>query len=149
MQSFLLPMQRRDINSADGHSKNLRPKNSGKVVVLIAEDEALIRNVARLVLESDGYFVLTADDGHEALEISQTFPGTIDVLLSDIIMPRIDGLELREQILATRPETKIILMSGQVDGPTGDVPFLRKPFTADLLRTSVRQLLTPVASTEV
>ena len=115
MQSFLLPMQRRDMNAADGHSKDLRPTNSGQVAVLIAEDEVLIRNVARLVLESDGYLVLTASDGEEALEISHRSPSTIDILLSDIIMPGIDGLELREHIIATRPETKILpnVWSGQ------------------------------------
>ena len=71
----------------------------------------LILNIVRIVLESEGYFVLAANDGEEALNISRQYPGTIHALLSDVNMPNADGFQLREQILFERPGTKVLLMS--------------------------------------
>src|ERR1700687_2217614 len=94
------------------NTENLRPVHADQTVVLIAEDEVLIRNFARIALEKEGYFVLSACDGEEALIISRAYAGLIHMLLSDIKMPGMDGLELREQILVERPGIKIMLMSG-------------------------------------
>jgi CheY-like chemotaxis protein len=110
-------------------------------VILLADDEVLIRNVARKVLQSAGYFVMAASDGEEALNISRQYPGTIHALLSDVNMPNLDGLELREQILFERPETKVMLMSGQVESPAQSIPFLRKPFRSSVLKERINQLL--------
>jgi len=123
------------------HSKHLRPSNSEQTVILLADDEVLIRNVARKVLQSAGYFVLAANDGEEALNISRQYPGTIHALLSDVNMPNLDGLELREQILFERPETKVMLMSGQAESPAKSIPFLRKPFGSSVLKERIHQLL--------
>jgi CheY-like chemotaxis protein len=87
--------------------EHLRLSNSDQTVILPADDEVLIRNVARITLQSAGYFVLAANDGEEALNISRQYPGTIHALLSDVNMPNLDGLELREQILFERPGTKV------------------------------------------
>ena len=121
--------------------EHLRLSNSDQTVILLADDEALIRNVARKVLQSDGYFVLAANDGEEALNISRQYPGTIHALLSDVNMPNLDGLELREQILFERPGTKVLLMSGQVESPAESIPFLRKPFGSSVLKERIHQLL--------
>jgi DNA-binding NtrC family response regulator len=125
---------------------NLAPKSPDETVILIAEDEAGVRNIVRIILESAGYFVLTGDDGEEALLISRKFPRTIHALLSDVKMPKMDGWALRDAILQERPDIKVLLMSGQVDGPAEDIPFLQKPFAPGQLIQRMRQLLSVAAS---
>jgi CheY-like chemotaxis protein len=73
------------------------PAEPSQTVILIAEDDVIIRNFVRVVLEKQGYFVLTACDGEEALALSRQYPGNIDALLSDVVMPKMDGLILREE----------------------------------------------------
>jgi DNA-binding NtrC family response regulator len=126
--------------------EHLRLSNSDQTVILLAEDELLIRNVAQIVLESEGYFVLSANDGEEALNLSRQYPGTIHALLSDVNMPHTNGLQLQEQILYERPGTKVLLMSGQVASPADSIPFLRKPFGPAILKERIRQLLDSAAS---
>jgi CheY-like chemotaxis protein len=109
-------------------------------VVLIAEDNAIICKCVRIALEATGMFVLTAGDGRQALELSRKFSGTIDALVSDVVMPHLDGLGLRKQILRERPAIKVLLMSGSV-GPVDGSPFLPKPFTMEEVKQKVRQLL--------
>jgi CheY-like chemotaxis protein len=137
-------------NACEMHTVNdpehLRPANPDQTVLLIAEDEVIIRNIARIVLEGEGYFILAAGDGAEALEISRKFPGPIHALLSDVRMPNKDGLQLREEILIERPGIKVLLMSGHVDAPVGDIPFLPKPFTPTVLKEQIRHLLEPTAN---
>jgi two-component system, cell cycle sensor histidine kinase and response regulator CckA len=88
-----------------------------------------------------GYFVLTACDGEEALEVSRQFTGTIHLLLSDVIMPNIDGVALREQILVERPDIDVVFMSGMVEALPGGVRLLRKPFQMAVLWHCIRELL--------
>jgi CheY-like chemotaxis protein len=128
--------------------ENLRPSNPNQTVILIAEDEVVVRNVARIVLESEGYFVLCAGDGEEALKISRQYPATIHALLSDVQMPHFDGLQLRKQILIERPEIKVILMSGHIEPPADDVLFLQKPFGPAVLKKSIRQLFDIAATAQ-
>jgi CheY-like chemotaxis protein len=124
--------------------QNLLSSRPDQTVVLIAEDEVTVQNVARIVLEKSGYFVLTASDGEEALTISRAYPGNIDVLLSDIKMPKMDGLELRQRILDDRPDIKIVLMSGQIEDPlVAGVAFLHKPFRPPVLRERIQQIVGP------
>jgi DNA-binding NtrC family response regulator len=120
--------------------EHLRPLYADQTVVLVAEDDVMVRNIARIVLESEGYFILSADHGEEALYISDKFPGTIHLLLSDVRMPVMDGLELKERIGSRRPEMKIILMSGQTPSLV-EVPFLQKPFGPDTLKKKVRSVI--------
>jgi two-component system, cell cycle sensor histidine kinase and response regulator CckA len=79
--------------------EHLRPPLQDQTVILVVDDEVMIRNAVRLVLEGKGYFILTAHDGEEALHLSRKFPGTIHGVLSDVKMPIMDGVELRERIL--------------------------------------------------
>ena len=122
--------------------EHLRPARPDQTVILVVDDEVMIRNVARITLEADGYFILTAHDGEEALHISRSFPGTIHAVLSDVKMPKMDGLELREWILKERPGVAILLMSGYADAtlPAG-AAFLAKPFDPAALKDRIRQLL--------
>jgi CheY-like chemotaxis protein len=121
--------------------ENLGPFSTDQVVVLVAEDEVLVRNIARIVLESEGYLTLTASDGLQALELARKFSGTIHALLTDVKMPNMDGLQLREKILNERPGIKVLVMSGQIESLSEDIPFVRKPFGPTVLKQRMRQLL--------
>ena len=121
-------------------AQNLRPERPDQCVVLIADDEVIVRNYVRRVLESDGYFTLTADNGEEALLISVQYSGPIHVLLSDVRMPIVNGLELREKIVLHRPQIRIILMSGESPAQL-DVAFLRKPFGPKELKEKIQHIL--------
>src|SRR5258708_5069765 len=89
---------------------------SAKIVILLAEDEHLVRNLVRTILINEGYAVLDANDGEHALEISRGFPGSIHMLLTDVKMPKMNGLELSQQIARERPGIKVLIMSGKTSG---------------------------------
>ncbi len=114
-------------------------------VILVAEDEVIVRNVVCLLLQREGYQVLSAADGKEALELARQYQGTIDLLLSDIKMPRMDGISLAEQVIGERPGIRVLLMSGKVSAEIRQknirLPFLRKPFVSSVFRDKVRDVL--------
>jgi CheY-like chemotaxis protein len=115
-------------------------------VILLAEDDAMVRNLVRLMLSKEGYAVLTASDGQEALEICGKFKDPIHLLLTDKTMPRVNGLDLAEQVLKRRPEIKVMIMSGEtvdtiLNENTPDA-FLPKPFMPPTLIRCVERLLT-------
>ena len=126
--------------------QHLLPPTSDQAVVLVVDDEVVVVNVARIALERAGYFVLTAENGKEALEISRHFPATIHAVVSDIQMPHMDGLELREQILTERPGVKMLLISGRETPNVDGCPFLPKPFNISTLIERVRQLIASSAA---
>ncbi|HEY7388424.1 MAG TPA: response regulator [Bryobacteraceae bacterium] len=117
----------------------------GQPVILVAEDEVLVRNFVCLQLQRDGYQVLAAADGVEALQVARAYTGTIHMLLTDVVMPRMDGLALASQMLEERPGTRILVMSGRVviegQEQTIDLPFIKKPFLAKALRDKVKEVL--------
>jgi CheY-like chemotaxis protein len=88
------------------NAEHLRPSDPNQTVILVAEDEVLVRNFVRIVLESEGYFVLSANDGEEALYISPQYPGTIHALLSDVKIPNTDGLQLGSKSFSSGPERR-------------------------------------------
>ena len=102
-------------------------------VILCAEDDMQLQVLICKLLENDGFTVITAGNGEFALEASRSHPGPVDLLLTDIEMPRMNGLELSGKIRVERPGIKILVMSGamqtnehvSIDG----LPFLSKPFT--------------------
>ena len=113
-------------------------------VVLIAEDEVMIRNTARHILQEDGYEILFAADGGEALKISRNHSGNIDLLLTDVEMPNLDGISVFRQIVRERPDIRLLLMSGSTSARL-EIPdslcFLPKPFDPPGLRSKVREAL--------
>jgi two-component system cell cycle sensor histidine kinase/response regulator CckA len=119
---------------------NLQPTDPDQIVILIAEDDVILQDITRLALESAGYFVMTADNGEDALDIARKYSGPIHMLLSDIEMPKVNGLELKKLIQSDRPSTVVVLMSGK-SPETTDRPFIQKPFTPERLRTTVSALL--------
>jgi CheY-like chemotaxis protein len=114
-------------------------------VVLVAEDDALVRDLINTVLLRAGYSVLLASDGQEALEVSRSYSGHIDLLLSDVVMPRMNGLKLAVNIRAERPAIRSLLMSGklgtEIIRQSREVDFLRKPFLPEELRQKLREIL--------
>jgi CheY-like chemotaxis protein len=80
--------------------------------VLVVEDESALRDTTREMLERNGYDVLTARDGEAALELSRGHPGVIDVLLTDVVMPKMQGTELADALRAQRPGVAVVYMTG-------------------------------------
>jgi two-component system, cell cycle sensor histidine kinase and response regulator CckA len=116
-----------------------------ETVILLVEDEALVRNLVQLMLRNEGYAVLSAKDGQEALELSEAFKDPIHLLLTDVRMPRLDGVMLKELIRAQRPDVRVIVMSGETANTiavenTPDA-FLRKPFIPPTLLKCVQRVL--------
>src|SRR4051812_37069596 len=107
--------------------ENLSSSNPDQIVILVADDEVAVRNLVRIMLQAEGFFILAAANGEEALEISRKYHGIIHALISNVKMPEMDGLELRERILTERPGIKVLLMSGEIECPVEGIPFLRKP----------------------
>jgi CheY-like chemotaxis protein len=114
--------------------------------ILVVDDEAQVRTLARDILLGAGYRVLEAEDGEQALRVAEDHPGVIHVLLTDIMMPGINGKELADRFLVARSDAKAIFMSGRVAEVISDagvlIPadaFLAKPFTAERLLNKVRE----------
>jgi DNA-binding NtrC family response regulator len=118
---------------------------SSQFVILLAEDDRLVRSAVRAMLTTAGYAVLDATDGEHALEVSREYDGSIHVLLTDMKMPRMDGLQLSNLIAQERPGIKVLVMSGKTSGElllvSRSVDFLRKPFLPKTLWDSLNSLL--------
>ncbi|MHB8940358.1 MAG: hybrid sensor histidine kinase/response regulator [Desulfobacteria bacterium] len=120
----------------------------GTETLLLAEDEEVVRGLAREILSGNGYKVLEAGNGREALLLSEAHRGEIHLLLTDVAMPKMSGRELTERIRLQRPDLRILYMSGYTDdvilrqGVIEDgIPFLQKPFTPEALARKVREVL--------
>jgi len=126
-----------------------RPRDSTSAeTVLIVEDEPLVRGLAERALKGRGYTVLTAGDGDVALEVARSWGRHIDLLVTDVIMPRTGGRLVAEQLSAARPGLKVLFISGHVDDPrvreaieSRGAAFLPKPFTPNDLADAVRRVL--------
>ena len=122
--------------------------HSERIVALIVDDEPLVCHLAAEILRRIGCFTLLAYDGQQALEASRSHPGPIDLLLSDVKMPKLSGPELCHQVKRDRPEIFCLLMSGDISGMNigEELPFIPKPFTPSALRLKVQELLSSVDS---
>jgi PAS domain S-box-containing protein len=121
---------------------------TGTETILLVEDEQSVRMVARRVLERRGYTVLAPESPDEAVSICEIHAGTIDLLLTDVVMPGVDGAQLAARLSALRPGLKILYMSGYTDGSIASYQvlehsssFVQKPFSSEVLLRSVRALL--------
>ncbi len=121
--------------------------SAGETILLVEDDDAL-RRLAQLTLEELGYRVLVASDGVDALEIEEDHDGPIDLLLSDVVMPALGGIELARILKQTRPELKVILVSGYPargeqsdDLEPDEFPLLHKPVALEALAEAVRESL--------
>ena len=126
-----------------------RPQvRGGAETVLLVEDETLVRQLTREILRRNGYRVLEACDGIEAMATLRDHPGVIHLLLTDVVMPRMSGYELVELARPLRPDMRILYVSGYSEEAiarqgqlTEGVELLSKPFTPGVLTTRIRQLL--------
>jgi PAS domain S-box-containing protein len=120
---------------------------SGTETVLLVEDEAALRDLAKRALEAAGYTVLACPDGRAAIEASRTFSGPIHLVVTDLVMPRMNGRELAAMLKQDRPRLKVLFMSGYSDSTLAGLSLdgleelLDKPFVGDDLARKVREML--------
>jgi two-component system cell cycle sensor histidine kinase/response regulator CckA len=121
----------------------------GGETVLVVEDEEEVRRLIRTILESYGYHVLEAENGAEALRLGEEHPSEIHLLLTDVILPGINGKTLYEHLRVLVPKLKVLFMSGYPENVISrrgvleyDVAYLPKPFSPESLAVKVRDVLT-------
>lgn len=121
---------------------------SGTETLLLVEDNVSIRTMSQLILTQNGYTVLQAGDGPEALQLARSHAGRIELLVTDVVMPGMSGSQLADQLTQTRPDTRVLYLSGYTDETVhrhgllnSGLSFLQKPFTPSVLLHKVRQLL--------
>jgi two-component system, cell cycle sensor histidine kinase and response regulator CckA len=116
----------------------------GDETILLVEDEELLRHVILDMLGQLGYRVLGAKSGKEALALAAEYPGKIDVLVTDVLMPDLPGPQLADSLWCSRPELKVIFVSGDMDADHSLDPEsarLQKPFTIRMLSSKLREVL--------
>jgi signal transduction histidine kinase len=120
----------------------------GTETILLVEDEHTVRRLAKDVLESNGYRVIEAASGKDAIRLAEDHPDSIDLLLTDVVMPEMGGRELAGRLTSLRPEIEVLFMSGYTDSTffdhdvlEGGINFIQKPFTPEALALKAREAL--------
>jgi PAS domain S-box-containing protein len=134
--------------AAPASGKTREPSARGEGTIILAEDDDAVRAIARTTLERAGYRVLAASDGLRALALLDEHPEAIDLLLTDVIMPNMNGRELAERMSALRPGLPVLFVSGYTDNvladqgiPQSETALLDKPFTPASLTAAVAAIL--------
>jgi CheY-like chemotaxis protein len=134
--------------TTEGGTGSAAKTQGGSETVLFVEDETRVRELGHLALRSVGYNVLEAPDGEQALRLVARHPGPIHLLVTDVVMPRMSGRALADQLTLARPNVKVLYISGYADEalsrhgvPTPGSAFLQKPFTPGSLARKVHDLL--------
>jgi DNA-binding response OmpR family regulator len=126
------------------HSVTVR----GEGVILLAEDDPSVRRLVVTELTRRGFTVIEAEDGRAALDIFHREKNRVDVLVTDVVMPRLNGADLAKEAERIRPGVKILFISGHPEragaglDPTGITNLLMKPFTADTLAARIKGIMT-------
>jgi PAS domain S-box-containing protein len=127
---------------------SVEPSARGSETLLVVEDESDVRDLVRDILAAWGYRILAARDGVEALEVAQSHEGSIHLLITDVVMPRLSGKALADQLRASRPGLRVLFTSGYTDNAivqhgvlAEGVHFLSKPFELEALARKVREVL--------
>jgi two-component system cell cycle sensor histidine kinase/response regulator CckA len=136
------------MKTIDETSQSSPARSSRGLAILVVDDEAAVRRFAARVLERDGFGVLEAVDGLEALEMVRDQRVSVGAVVSDIVMPRMNGVELMDALSVTHPDLPVLLMSGYataalsemgIASPCGILP---KPFPPERLLAEVHRCLT-------
>jgi CheY-like chemotaxis protein len=143
-----LPRIKEEVESI-GVEDTLQKSPQGSETILVVEDEEVVRRVVCTILQKNGYHILEATNGKEALCLAQERNGKpIHLMLTDVVMPGMDGPELAKNLSSLYPETKVIYMSGYTNNAIihheilkPGIPYLQKPFTSDALSRKVREVL--------
>jgi two-component system, cell cycle sensor histidine kinase and response regulator CckA len=119
---------------------------AGGETILVVEDAEAVRKLVCAMLSNGGYQCLEAGDGHEALQLVEDSPQSFRLVLTDIVMPGMSGVELARHLSRIRPELRVVFMSGYADDPLMDkidrgALLLSKPFTAAALLDAIRHCL--------
>ncbi|HVZ65652.1 MAG TPA: response regulator [Lacunisphaera sp.] len=146
---ILLPIAARDESTAVPEAKSDLYIRGGKETILVVEDEVSVREYARTVLQMNGYKILQAGSGHEALEAWKLYHGKIALLLTDLVLPdEMSGSDLAEKLREHRPELKVLYTSGYSPSLAGQMlpsdrgfNFLQKPYQPKTLARLVREIL--------
>jgi two-component system cell cycle sensor histidine kinase/response regulator CckA len=146
---ILLPVFESDEQSAESSdvSEAIEEQPRTMETLLLVEDEDLVRRSLVEILRMTGYHVLEAAGGAEALEISDSYDGDIPLMITDLIMPEMNGRQVADRMAECRPQTAILFMSGYSDDPRtrkmlGEgVDFFRKPFSPRALTDKIREIL--------
>jgi PAS domain S-box-containing protein len=143
-----LPMVTQAVKEKYARTERRRISARGAETILLVEDEKAVRMMIRKTLQSKGYTVLEAQHGQDALDICEHYSRPIHLMVTDVVMPRMSGKELAEQLAPNRPEMKILYMSGYPDNSIVQhgvlepgTEFLQKPFALNTLEAKVRELL--------
>ena len=132
---------------ASGVAEEVTHRRGDGRIILLVEDDPIMRRLTRQMLQDQGYSVIEASDGKSALDVTASHQGSIDLVLTDVVMPGLSGPELVLQLMDSHPETRFLYMSGYtgelvVDhGLAEGVALLEKPFTRAALLTSIEQAL--------
>jgi len=142
-----LPQVDEDIAARSDLKENIA-RHHGTETVLLVEDEDMVRKLTSELLEESGYVVLEANGGEQAAELFKAHKGRIDLLITDVVMPKISGKEVAERLKKVHPETKVLFMSGYTDEAIvhhgivdSHIAFIQKPFSENALTRKVRDVL--------
>ena len=137
------------MNTLDERSFGAPVQAAVGISVLVVDDENSVRRFAVRVLEREGYAVVEARDGVEALELLKQVDFSIEVVVSDIVMPRLNGVELMQALAVSRPDLPVILMSGYANAALAELgiaapcAIIPKPFPSERLLEEVRRCARP------
>ncbi len=122
--------------------------SGGVETILLVEDDAVVKTVVSSMLEHHGYRLLAAGSGEDAVSLADAAPDTVDLLITDLVMPGLNGRQTAEAVLELQPQTKVLYMSGYTDDAVirvghfePGIAFIQKPFSGDELALRVRELL--------
>jgi PAS domain S-box-containing protein len=146
--TFKIYLPRIDAGVDEAPAVALKATLGGSETILLVEDETQVRDVARGILRRHGYTVLEAQNAGEALLICEQHDGPIQLLLTDVVMPKMSGPTLAKRLVQIRPEMKVVCMSGYTDDAAvrhgvidAEFAYLQKPLTVDSLLRKVREVL--------
>ena len=143
-----LPAAAEPVRSNDGVKESVSLQKTGTETILLVEDDERVRALTLALLKQQGYLVVPAEDGTEAIAIAGSFQGRIDLLLSDVVMPKMNGKELFKEIHKISPDTRVLFMSGYTNEIIAQhgvleegLVFIQKPFTIHALAGKIREAL--------